>query len=59
MILLVTESELAGTKILRTEKLGMGYIKMRVRDRVTVDGGGSIQAAGRKRELVVLQSCFR
>ena len=43
MILTVNEGE--GGTVLRTEKLGMGYLKMRVRNRVTADGGRSIMAA--------------
>ena len=43
MMLTVNEGE--GGTVLRTEKLGMGYLKMRVRNRVTADGGRSIMAA--------------
>ena len=43
MMLTVSEGE--GGAVLRTEKLGMGYLKMRVRNRVTADGGRSIMAA--------------
>ncbi|KAG7008725.1 hypothetical protein G7Y79_00004g013090 [Physcia stellaris] len=45
MMLNVTEGGLGDAKVLRTEKLGMGYLKMRVRNRLTADGGKSIMAA--------------
>lgn len=34
-----------GMAALETKKLGMGYVKMRVRKRLTADGGRSIMAA--------------
>lgn len=46
MILSISEgSTPGGARVLQTEKLGMGYIKMRVRKRVSADGGRSILAA--------------
>ena len=46
MILSVSEGGTApGAKVLQTVKLGMGYVQMRVRNRVTADGGRSILAA--------------
>lgn len=45
MMLNVTEGGLGDAKVLRTEKLGMRYLKMRVRNRLTADGGKSIMAA--------------
>ena len=45
MMLRVSEVDTAGATVLQTKKLGMGYLKMRVRYRVTADGGRSIMAA--------------
>lgn len=45
MMLNVAEGGLEDEKVLQTEKLGMGYLKMRVRNRLTADGGRSIMAA--------------
>ena len=46
MILSASESGATpGAKVLQTVKLGMGYVQMRVRNRVTADGGRSILAA--------------
>ena len=41
----LTEAGTAEAKTLQTKKLGMGYAKIRVRKRVTADGGKSIMAA--------------
>ena len=40
----LTEGDADGATAFRTEKLGMGYLKMRVRTRVTRDGGKSVMA---------------
>ena len=53
MALDVTESGPAEARILRTEKLGMRYVRMRVRQRVTKDGGNSIQAVPKVRNPVL------
>lgn len=45
MILNITEGGTGEAKVPQTEKLGMGYLKMRVRNRLTADGGRSILAA--------------
>ena len=44
-MLSLTESGTAGAAALHTKKLGLGYVQMRVRKRVTVDAGRSILAA--------------
>ena len=44
MLLNVSESKTSGANVLQIEKLGMGYLKMKVRTRVTADGGKSIRA---------------
>lgn len=43
-MLSLTEGDAAGAKAFQTEKLGMGYLKIIVRTRLTVDGGRSIMA---------------
>ena len=45
MVLNLKQGGVADPKVLQTEKLGMGYLKMRVRNRLTADGGRSIMAA--------------
>ncbi|KAI4241668.1 MAG: hypothetical protein LQ352_007406 [Teloschistes flavicans] len=42
--LLFSASAMIDTKDSRPQKLGMRYVKMRVRDRLTVDGGKSVSA---------------
>ncbi|KAL8766352.1 MAG: hypothetical protein Q9203_006369 [Teloschistes exilis] len=42
--LLFSSSAMLDTKNSRPQKLGMRYVKMRVRDRLTVDGGKSVSA---------------
>ncbi|KAL8796819.1 MAG: hypothetical protein Q9195_000902 [Heterodermia aff. obscurata] len=45
MILSVSEGSTSKADSLQIEKLSMGYLKMRVRARITADGGRSIQSA--------------
>ena len=45
MMLNVSDSGTPGAIVLHTEKLGMGYLQVRVRSRITADGGRSIMAA--------------